>query len=131
MKEKFIKFMRGRYGVDELNRFLSYLILILFIISIFTKKSIISSLALMLLIITYFRLLSKNIAKRYEENQRFLESTKPIRLKYNSFTRRFKDRKAYKYVKCPNCKLEMRVPKNKGKIVITCKNCKEKFQYRT
>lgn len=131
MKEKFMKFIEGRYGVDSLNRFLSFIIIILLIVSIITRKSILSSIALVLLVISYFRIFSKNISKRYEENQKFLESTKPLRDKWNSFNRKFKDRKVYKYVKCPNCNLEMRVPKNKGKIKITCKNCKEKFEYRT
>lgn len=36
-----------------------------------------------------------------------------------------------KVFKCPNCKQKLRVPKGKGKIMITCTYCGHKFQKRT
>ena len=36
--------------------------------------------------------------------------------------------KEHKYLKCPKCKQEIRVPKGAGKIRITCPKCQEKFE---
>ena len=35
------------------------------------------------------------------------------------------------YFHCPKCNQEMRAPKGKGKILVTCKNCGEKFEKTT
>ena len=37
----------------------------------------------------------------------------------------------YKVINCPECSQKIRVPKNKGKIKITCKSCKNKFILKT
>ena len=37
----------------------------------------------------------------------------------------------YFLINCPSCKARMRVPKNKGKIKVTCSKCSEKFQLDT
>lgn len=131
MKEKFIKFMNGRYGFDDLNRFLSWLVFFLIIINFFIEKSFLISIAIILLFFMYFRILSKDIQKRYLENQKFLEITGPFRKKLNLTNRKFKDRKTYKYIKCPRCAKTMRVPKGKGKVLVTCPNCKNKMEVRT
>ena len=39
MREKFYRFMQGRYGTDKLNQFLFYLELILLVLSLFFRKS--------------------------------------------------------------------------------------------
>ncbi len=36
-----------------------------------------------------------------------------------------------KVYKCPKCKKPLRVPRGKGKILITCQNCGHKFQKKT
>ena len=37
----------------------------------------------------------------------------------------------HKHFACPKCKQMVRVPKGHGKIVITCPNCKNKFEKRS
>ena len=37
----------------------------------------------------------------------------------------------YKIEKCLGCSKNLRLPKNKGKIVVTCPNCKTKFNAST
>ena len=37
----------------------------------------------------------------------------------------------YKVINCPNCSTRVRVPKNKGKIKVTCKKCGENFIIKT
>jgi len=44
---------------------------------------------------------------------------------------RIKDSRTHKYYKCSTYKTTLRVPKAKGKIVITCPKCREKFVKNT
>lgn len=39
--------------------------------------------------------------------------------------------KEHKIYKCPNCKTYLRVPRGKGKILITCNSCGHKFNKKT
>ena len=43
----------------------------------------------------------------------------------------WRERKTHRYFKCPNCKTMVRVPKGKGKIVITCTRCHHEIVKRT
>ena len=119
--------MIGRYGQDELGKFILYLALILLIINLFVKTAALSAAALVLIIYSYYRIFSRDISARYAENKKFLTSLDPLRRKFFSSKNKYDNRKVYKYIKCPKCKFEMKVPKNKGKIRVTCKKCGEKF----
>lgn len=127
----FRKLMAGRYGVDNFSNFLITLSLILFISNIFIKVQILYTIGTVILVYSYFRILSKNIHKRYQENMQFLNASKPAREKLNKFKRRVKSLKTHKYYKCPECNRELRVPKGKGKINIKCPSCKHEFTRRT
>ena len=37
----------------------------------------------------------------------------------------------YSVINCPKCSARLRIPKNKGKISVTCPKCKESFQADT
>lgn len=119
--------MLGRYGQDELGKFILSLSLILLIINLFVKTAALSAAALVLIIYSYYRIFSRDISARYAENKKFLTSLDPLRRKFFSSKNKYDNRKVYKYIKCPQCKFEMKVPKNKGKIRVTCKKCGEKF----
>lgn len=119
--------MAGRYGVDTLNRFLLGVFILFSLLFIFTRYALLNIISLVLLLVLYYRIFSKNIDKRYEENQKFLRASAPYRKKANSTIRKLKDRKDYRYFKCPNCEKELRVPKGKGMIKITCPNCKTRI----
>ncbi len=84
-----------------------------------------------LLIHSYFRVFSKNITKRYDENQRFLYWRYNMAVKMNRQKRRLEQKKEFCFFKCPMCKQEVRVPKGHGKIEITCPKCREKFVRRS
>ena len=45
MREKFIRFMNGRNGMDELARAESWVVMILLLVSIFTRSAILDILA--------------------------------------------------------------------------------------
>lgn len=119
--------MLGRYGQDELGKFILSLSLILLIINLFVKTAALSAAALVLIIYSYYRIFSRDVRARYAENKKFLSTVDPLRRKFFSSKNKYDNRKVYKYIKCPKCKFEMKVPKNKGKIRVTCKKCGEKF----
>jgi ribosomal protein S27E len=80
---------------------------------------------------TLFRMFSKNINARRRENDRFLKYWWPVRTKIINQYRKFRGRKDYAYFKCPACRNNLRVPRGKGKIQITCPKCGERFIKKT
>ena len=130
MRDKFIKFMYGRYGVDELNKTGAFIAIGLSLLGMFFKgwaSFAISTLSFLVVIFVVFRTFSKNINKRVMENHKFLAKTNKMRNYFRFCKTRFNDRKLYRYIKCPKCKNYSRVPKGKGKIKITCRVCKQQF----
>lgn len=127
MRQRLERFMAGRYGVDQLSKVLLIISLVLLVISMFTHWGILYVLALVALIYTYFRMFSRNIAKRSAENQAYMNFRYGLSVKRDKAKRRHEQRKIYRFYKCPNCKQEVRVPRGKGKICITCPKCRTEF----
>lgn len=131
MKEKLMRFMYGRYGVDTLNKFLVGMAFVAFLVSTFFDSSFFYTLAVVLLIYSYFRMLSKNIYKRAAENQQFLQRTTKIRNQFHNFKATLVQLQSYHIYKCPTCRQKIRIPRGKGKIEITCPKCRSKFIKRS
>lgn len=125
------KFMAGRYGVDHLSNAMLVVSIIVLIINIFAKIPILNTIVLLVLFISYFRMFSRNINKRYQENMKFLQWWNPIKGKFNKTKNRIKQSKTYKFFTCPSCGQDIRIPKGKGRIKIRCPKCNEKFEGRT
>lgn len=128
MKERLARFMYGRYGEDNLNRFLSILALILCIISLLTRWTVLSTLAIALLVFTMFRMFSRNTGRRQQENLAYLRAKGKITGFFSRIKKRLHDRKTHRYYKCPSCRQEVRVPKGKGRIRIHCPKCQTSFE---
>ena len=131
MREKFYRFMAGRYGMDQLSRFLSYAALALIVINIFARTTVLYVVALLLLVFVYVRAFSKKLEKRRRENAWFLEKTWKLRSAFTDWRDRRKQRRDYVFFRCPSCRAMLRVPRGKGKVNITCPRCGERFQRRT
>lgn len=125
------KIMTGRYGVDQLSNGMLVVSVILFVINMFIKNAIISYVGTAIIIISYIRIFSKNINRRYQENMKFLNWWNPIKYKVLGFRDRIKQSRTHKFLKCPSCSKTLRVPKGKGKINITCPSCNTTFESRT
>ena len=129
MKEKFYRFMQGRYGQDQFSRFLLILGLICLAVNIFVRSSILYWVFWLLLIYTYFRMFSKNHAARYAENQRYLNATARFRYWFDQQKKLANERKYHHIYVCPKCRQKIRIPKGKGKIM--CPRCHHEFQRRS
>ena len=127
LKDRFIRFMYGRYGVDSFGKFTIWGSLILMLIAGWTHRGILSWLAWAGIIYSYFRMFSKNISKRYAENQKYLKMTAGIRRRLASWESQLAQRKIYHIYRCPGCKQKIRVPRGRGKIEIRCPKCNTRF----
>jgi len=130
MKERFQQFMIGRYGLDELGRYLNIVACIVFLLGLIITPQA-SSLAIVLIIYNYFRIFSRNIRARSNENAAFLRVRSQFGRWLSSKKLRFSQRNTHCFYKCPSCKKTIRVPKGKGKIEITCPVCRNRFVKRS
>ena len=110
---------------------LSCLLLILAMILGGTASSILWSLALVSLGLSYFRIFSRNTAKRQAENARFLQLISPVSRWFALKKTKRRQKNLYCFFKCPVCGTVLRVPKGKGKVRITCKSCSHVFERTT
>ena len=135
MREKFARFMAGRYGNDQLNRFLSIAGLVFAIIALPLHRSALSTLfwliAIALIARVYVRMLSRNVYKRSDENTKYLRKKNSLVRAFNLRKERWKQRKSYKFFTCPACHTTLRVPRGKGKVNIVCRKCGNSFQGKT
>ncbi len=119
-------FNSGRNGTDALSAFLVGAALVIAVaasVAAGTARIILSAIALVLAIIAIFRIFSTNVARRRYENETFLSIFRS--------SPEAKERKAYRFFTCPECKTKCRVPRGKGKIKITCPSCGHQFIKRT
>ena len=127
MKERMQRFMAGRYGNDQLNQFIFIVAIISMVLEIITRQSLFYTLTLVLLILAYVRVFSRNINKRYEENMKFLQKKDVILNKFRKQKYYAAQRRNFHIYTCPQCKQKIRIPKGKGKISITCPKCRTSF----
>ena len=117
----------GRYGTDQLSRFLLFGSLGLFVLNMLTGLRIFYSFAIVFMFFNIFRSYSKNFEKRRRELDVYLFYKHKIDSKFALQKRFWKERKTHRFFSCPNCKTVVRVPKGRGKIEITCPKCKNNF----
>ncbi len=123
IKMAFMRFMSGRYGTDKLNMAILTAGIVLSVAGLFVRLPLLNLCFMLgsylLLGISVFRTFSRNTYKRYQENRRFTQ-----------FLQKCKD-KDHRYYTCPRCRQQVRVPRGKGKISISCPKCGEKFIKKT
>ena len=133
------KFFNGRNGIDNLS------VALLFVSVLLSNIKYLWIAGLILLSYVIFRTFSKNKTKRYRELQQFnvllnktkiyllpvaIALTKYIKSLYrnsNTLKTRLQQRKDFAFTKCPKCKNTLRLPRNKGKLCVTCPVCKLEF----
>ena len=152
------RFMQGRHGNDEFSQFLMIAGIVLIFASNFLRTGLLHTLGWVMLFYAYFRVMSRNISKRQQENFKFLQmkakllgrgGSKNTSTKTSWKQRRAEKKQAkqqqtdysqyqqeadvenYNYYRCRNCGQIVRVPKGKGTVKITCPECRNTFTDRT
>ena len=107
LKMSLARFMQGRHGADNLGMFTLITGLACSLIGSFTGIGLLSLVGFALYIITLFRMFSRNHEKRMAENRK------------------------YRYFKCPNCKVLLRMKRGSGEKDITCVRCGYQFKQKS
>ena len=123
--------MQGRYGVDSLSRFLSVVLLAVIILRMFIRIPLSGTITLVILVILYWRMFSRNIPKRYEENQKFLQIRDKLLGRFSDFGSNMSQMKDYHIYKCPRCNQKIRIPRGKGHIMVRCPRCGYEFHKKS
>ena len=151
-RNRLYRFMQGRNGIDALSRFLNKLslgcfiaaILFTFISAVCLRHEALSGasvfrilyfvfygIGILLTVLWFFRVFSRNVSKRQAENTRFLYRTQRMKSSFYSWKQQLKNSRQYKYFRCPNCRQKLRAPRHKGKIRVTCSKCAHVFITKT
>ena len=127
IKQAFRNLMAGRHGVDQLSVTLVWVGLGLYILAAVLNVGVISLLSLALYGYTIFRMFSRNEEKRAAENRRYLAWKNKWQTAARQARTRFKNRKQYRYFRCPNCKAWLKLPRGAGVVTVTCGRCHNSF----
>ena len=137
LKNKLIRFISGRYGIDEFGKFLvwTYVILILVVaaIDIFVDSifiHIVRFLLTLLALYAIWRIFSRNINHRKKENEKYKALSGKTGAWYRLQKNRIRDRKTHVYRKCPYCKAVLRLKKIKGRHRAACPRCGKSFDVK-
>jgi len=128
MKAWFNNLFIGRQGMDELSKSLFWWGLASLLLSGLlgpllggVPGSLFSFLGLMMIILCFFRAFSRRLSQREMENAAYLAFLDKRRRHWEGRKDRFRQRKDFKFFKCPGCGTILRVPRGKGKIHINCR----------
>ena len=112
--------MRGRNGPDDMTRVCTWVALALIVVYLFVPAWWLSVVALALIVYGWWRMLSRDVAARARENERFMGRLGPLR-----------ERRSHKVLTCPRCGQRLRVPRGKGKVRVRCRRCGTTFEGRS
>ena len=140
---RWANFMRGRRGWDQFNFFLLIASFVIEIMGRIFGQRYIYLFGVALFFYSVYRALSRNIAAREAENQKYLQITNRIKnwryfrqqKKQGTYTYTQSEQNrngaygstVYAYYYCPSCKQQVRIPAGKGRVTVTCPRCGEKF----
>lgn len=126
------RFMAGRYGTDQLNRFLFVTYFVLWLVAQFIRNDwagmFFALLLWGILLWLLFRTLSRNIPRRQVENERFLRWWTPVKGWFSRLWTRLRDVRRYRYRTCPACGAHLRLPVKRGRRTVTCHRCHNQFK---
>ena len=128
------RFMIGRRGPDELSRFLLITALVCMLISSLARGiagALFDVLGFAAVVWCIIRFLSRNQYKRHQENIWYLQRRGSVVRWFRSLKDRWQQRREYSFFRCPECHALLRVPKNKGKLLLTCRKCGNRFERKT
>jgi len=123
---RFMQFMSGRYGTDELFYWIFFAAAVLSLINIFLRWAILQVFVYILVFYALFRFLSRNFEARRRENRWFREKTSLFKRQIELYNQRKLD-KCHVYKKCPRCKAILKLPHRIGTHKTVCPRCSKEF----
>lgn len=130
LRSKLQRLLYGRNGPDQLSLSALWAGMLLWTVYLFTSLLPLYFLALLLMGYSLFRVFSRRVERRRGENARFMALLRPLRRRLSALNCRMRDRE-HRYFRCPNCGQQMRVPKGKGRIQVTCRSCGITFEEKS
>jgi len=130
LRDRLIRFMYGRYGIDQLYYALAVLCFILLAVNSFVRSPVLSVIMWVVLIVMIFRTFSKNIYRRRMENEKFMTVWNLIKRKILLAVRRIREIRSHRYRRCPHCRAMLRLPYKRGKHTVQCPKCNNDFKMR-
>lgn len=129
--EKLRRWMYGRYGADSLS--FTLLIIGILLMTVSRVFGFWPGIVLAWAVYGYalFRILSRNVTARQKELYTFRRLLAPFQKWFRIVRTAFRERKTYKYFRCPSCRQVLRAPRGRGKILVTCQRCHKEFKQKT
>ena len=138
LNERLSEFMSGRNGSDKLARWCLGAAIVLTLVNMIFPNVVCFMLSYALLFYCIYRMFSRNVSARQEENAKFegfLDRFKGNRSKGGSSTSTGQKGSASSdktrakssttvYFTCDECGQSLSVPKGKGTLKVTCPKCK-------
>ncbi len=128
-RERLMRFMSGRYGVDTLFFVLIGAGAVLSVCNLFLSNRIVQGIVYLLVLVALFRAFSRNISRRKRENDVAVGWLRAARRAKELHERRRNDR-MHVYKKCPSCKAILRLPRRPGSHTTVCPKCGREFTVR-
>lgn len=130
MKEKVLRYLSRAYGYDMLSKHLYYVGLLVFVIGIVINNNILKIASLFFFSVSLVRTLSNNRSSRLRELARYKRLIRGVVVRFNVIKANLKD-KQYKHLVCKKCYKQLRVPRGRGQIEVTCNNCRNKMNAKS
>lgn len=128
MEHKLAEWLRGRNGSDELSTCALVVAIVLVAANMLLHSFLVSVIALALMAYAWWRMSSKDLEARENENGVFVEFLGPMHSWVQSPAQAVAETRTHKHIKCPECGQRVRVPRGKGKVRITCPKCHNTFE---
>lgn len=127
-------FMYGRNGIDKLTYGLLVIYCIIAVVKIFFRGItaawiIISVIQYLFLAFIIYRIFSKNLQKRYNENFKFEQFFKAWKPYLEHMKLRITFFKTHRFRTCKSCDEFLRLKKGRGKRTVTCPKCGKELRF--
>lgn len=131
VREKIYRFMQGRYGMDGLSGFLIGTGFIMSVFNTFFRGNLFMILSWGCIIFAFTRIFSKDRGRCIAQNMWFYDHTRGAREWIRREKSRMRIRKTHHIYTCKNCGQKIKIPRGKGRIMVTCPKCRNEFLKRS
>lgn len=121
----------GRNGPDQLGLAATFAGLAAGVLEILFPSGLFMLVQLALFVYACFRMWSRNVNRRRDENAKFMYFVMPKVTAVKQFFLRIKGMRTYKYFRCPKCGVRMRLKRGGGEKTVRCPKCQESFKQKS